>query len=254
MCCPANSILIVRNGLLLLALLLAFTLTPVYAQQCTQKLADLPAAAELYGFRLGMNKEDVKVRVPHIAFGRADDFGVSKTTINPYFDPKIDKAKFAGVRSVSLDFLDDRLTSLWIGFDETYKVQTLEEFVKTISDTLHLTGSWSSWKSRGQHLRCTDFEAIVTTVAGSPSLRLLDVAADETIAERRLAKEEKDAKTEETATESNKESGIIGDKRDKTYYLAGCTPVKEIGEPNTIIFKTSAEAEKAGFKLAKVCH
>ncbi len=256
MCCPANLILILilRNGLFVLALLLAFTLASVDAQQCTQKLADLPAATELYGFRLGMSKEDAKVRVPHISFGRTDDFGVSKTTINPYFDAKLDKTKFASVRSVSLDFLDDRLTSLWIGFDETYKVQTTEEFVKTISDDLHLTGSWSSWKSRGQHLRCNDFEAIVTPVAGSPSLRLLDVAADDTIAERRLAKEEKDTRSQETATESKKESEIIGDKRDKTYYPAGCTPAKEIGEPNTIIFKTRAEAEKAGFTLAKVCH
>ena len=56
-------------------------------------------------------------------FGGTDPFGVSKTTINPYFDPNIDKTKFEGVRSISLDLLDERLTSLWIGFDETFKVQ-----------------------------------------------------------------------------------------------------------------------------------
>jgi len=251
---PAKSVLLLRHGLLILALLFLFTVAPIEAQQCTQKIADLPAAPELYGFRLGMSKEDVKTRVPQAVFGRSDDFGVLKTTINPYFDPKIDKTKFASVRSVSLDFLDDRLTSLWIGFDETYQVQTVDEFVKTISESLRLPGSWSSWKSRGQHLRCTDFEAIVTTVAGSPSLRLLDVAADDTIAARRLAQEEKDSKVEGTAVESSREPEIIGDKRDKTYYPAGCTPAREIGAPDTIIFKTSSEAEKAGFKLAKVCH
>src|SRR5215467_3287787 len=148
----AKSVLLLRHGLLILALLFLFTVTPIEAQQCTQKIADLPAAPELYGFRLGMSKEDVKTRVPQAVFGRSDDFGVLKTTINPYFDPKIDKTKFASVRSVSLDFLDDRLTSLWIGFDETYQVQTVDEFVKTISESLRLPGSWSSWKSRGQHL------------------------------------------------------------------------------------------------------
>jgi len=240
--------------LLLLVLLFTITLSPVFAQQCTQKIADLPAAAELYGFRLGMSKEDAKTRLPQIAIGHADDFGVAKTTINPYFDPKIDKTKFENVRSVSLDFLDDRLTSLWVGFDETYKAQTVDEFVKAISQALRLPDSWSPWKGRGEHLRCADFEAIVTTVAGSPSLRLLDVAAEDTIAERRVAKEEKDSKAEEIAAESSKESEIIGDKRDKTYYPVGCTPARVIGAPDTIIFKTSAEAEKAGFKLAKVCH
>jgi hypothetical protein len=222
--------------------------------QCTQKLVELPAATELFGFKLGMSKEEVKARVPQIVFGRTDDFGVSKTTINPYFDPKIDKIKFESVRSVSLDFVDDRLTSLWIGFDETYKVQTVDEFVKTISQALRLPGSWSSWKGRGQHLRCADFEAIVTTVAGSPTLRLIDIEGENTVAARRQEKEEKDSKAEDTTTESAKDPEITGDKRDKTYYPAGCQPAKDIGELNTVIFKSTAEAEKAGFKPAKGCH
>jgi hypothetical protein len=103
--------------------------------QCTKKMSDLPAAPELLGFRLGMTRDQVKARVPQTVFGRADPFGVVKTTINPYFDPTIDKTKFEGVRSISLDLLDDRLTSLWIGFDETFKAHTAEEFVKLISQS-----------------------------------------------------------------------------------------------------------------------
>ena len=161
--------------------------------QCTKKSAELPAAPELLGFQLGMTKEQIKAKVPQTKFGRTDHFGVSKTTINPYFDPSIDKTKFEGVRSISLDLLDERLTSLWIGFDETFKAQTIDEFVKLISQSLQLTGNWSSWRSRGQQLRCADFQLIVTTVAGGPSFRLLDTAAEDTVAERRQAKEEQDA-------------------------------------------------------------
>src|SRR6266850_4914680 len=124
--------------------------------QCTQKLAELPAAAALFGFHLGMTKEEVKLRVPQTVFGRTDDFGISKTTINPDFDPLIDKTKFEGVRSVSLDFLDGRLTSLWIGYDSSFKVQAVEDFVKALSLSLHLPNAWSSWKSRGQQMRCAD--------------------------------------------------------------------------------------------------
>src|SRR5688572_3525153 len=83
---------------------------------CTIKLTDLPAAPELMGFRLGMTTDQVKARVPQVLFAKADDFGVAKTSINPDFDPRIDKATFPGVRTVSLDFLDGRLTSLWLGF------------------------------------------------------------------------------------------------------------------------------------------
>lgn len=222
--------------------------------QCTKKLAELPAAPELLGFRLGMTKDEIKAHVPQTAFGRTDHFGVSKTTINPYFDPKIDKSKFVGVRSISLDLLDERLTSLWIGYEDTYKAKTIDDFVKLITQSLQVPASWSSWRSRGQQLRCADFQLIVTMVGGGPSFRVLDVTAEETVAQRRQAKEEQDALSETAAAENGEATEIIADKQTKTYYLATCRPEKEISEANKTTFKTTDEAEKAGFKPAKNCH
>jgi hypothetical protein len=220
-------------------------------------MATLPAAPELLGLRLGMSRDQIKAVVPQTLFGRTDHFGVAKTTINPHFDPKIDQTKYQGVRSISLDLLDDRLTSLWIGYDETFQVKTIDEFVKVLSKSLQLDGNWSSWRSRGQQMRCADFQLIVSTLAGGPSLRLLDFAAEETIATRRQAKEEQDVAAEAAA--GGGENGapapeIIGDKQTKTYYSNGCQPAKEIAETNKAVFKTAEEAEKAGFKLAKNCH
>ena len=241
----------------LLSLLFLLSAQPVSAQ-CTKKLADLPAAPELLGFRIGMTKEQIKTAVPQTRFGGTDPFGVSKTTINPYFDPSIDKSKFEGVRSISLDLLDERLTSLWIGFDETFKAPTAEEFVKLISQSLQVPGDWSSWRSRGQQLRCADFQMIVTTVANGPSFRLFDVGAEDTIAARRQAKEEQDsaaaaAASDGESSESTETPEIVGDKKSKTYFPNGCQPAKEIGENNKVTFKTTADAEKAGFKPAKNC-
>jgi hypothetical protein len=229
--------------------------------QCLKKMAELPAAPELLGFKLGMTKEQIKAHVPQTEFGRTDDFGVSKTTINPYFDPKIDKTKFEGVRSISLDLLDQKLTSLWIGYDENFKAKTTDEFVKLLSQSLQLRASdWSSYRSRGQQMRCDDFQLIVTMVAGGPTLRVLDVAAEETVAMRRQAKEEQDSAAEAAAgdtagaAEPTPEPEIIADKKSKTYYPGACRPEKEIAAANKVIFKTTDEAEKAGFKLAKNCH
>jgi hypothetical protein len=224
--------------------------------QCTKKSTELPAAPELYGFRLGMTKEQIKAAVPQTHFGGTDPFGVSKTTINPHFDPSMDKTKYEGVRSISLDLLDERLTSVWIGFDESYKAHTIEEFVKLISASLQVPGNWSSYRSRGQQLRCADFQLVVTMVAGGPSFRLMDIAAEDTIAARRQAKEEQDSAAEAAAQDESTENGeeIIGDRQSKTYYPNGCQPTKEISENNKVTFKTSADAEKAGFKLAKNCH
>lgn len=241
----------------LLFTLLLLLLAQSASAQCTKKLSELPPAPELLGFRLGMTKEQIKAHVPQTAFGKADPFGVTKTTINPYFDPKIDKTKFEGVRSISLDLVDDRLTSLWIGFDETFKAHTAEEFVKLISQSLGVNGNWSSYRSKGQQLRCADFQLIVTTVAGGPSFRLIETAAEDLVAERRQAKEEQDALAEANASGESTEAPapeLVADKESKTYYPNGCSPSKEIAEKNKVVFKTAAEAEKAGFKAAKNCH
>ena len=236
---------------------------PVSAQ-CTQTLAALPAAPELFGFRLGMSRDEIKTLVPQTQFGKADPFGVIKTTINPHFDPRIDQRKYEGVRSISLDLLDNRLTSLWIGYDDSYQIKTVEEFIKSISQSLQLSGEWSSWKSRGQQLRCADFQLVVSMLAGAPSLRLLDFAAEDTIAARRQEKEDKDSEAEAAANESSQAETsrhqaheaqlIIGDKKTKVYYPNGCRPANEIVAANKTVFETAEEAEKAGFKLAKNCH
>lgn len=244
----------------ILLVLLATALS--VSAQCTQKMATLPAAPELLGFRLGMTHDEIKDLVPQTVFSKSDHFGVAKTTINPHFDPKIDQKKFEGVRSISLDLLDDRLTSLWIGYDDTYKIKTVDEFVSSISKSLQVSGSWSSWRSRGQQLRCADFQLIVSTLAGGPSLRLLDFAAEDTVAARRQQKEEQDSLAETAANEKGEQDSgedkqpttIIGDKQSKTYYPNGCHPAREISDANRTVFKSAEEAEKAGFKLAKNCH
>lgn len=241
----------VHRALTIISVTIAFSCAANTRAQCTLKITALPASSELFGFRLGMTKEEVKVLVPQTAFGHTDEFGVTKTTINPYFDPKIDTTKFANVRSISLDFVDEHLTSVWIGFDENYKVRTIDELVKLLTQSLHLSGNWSSWKSKGQQLQCGDFQLIVTTVAGGPSFRLLDTAAEDLIAMRRQEKEERDAAADSSSEAATSE--IIGDKHSKLYYSADCPPTKPIADEFKVTFKSIAEALKAGFRPGKAC-
>ena len=240
---------------ILFPLLLLLSVSSVSAQ-CTKKISELPVAPELlFGLRLGMTKEQIQAKIPQTKFGRPDPFGVVKTTINPFFDETIDKTKFQGVRSISLDLLDEKLTSIWIGFDENFTTSDSEEFLKFLTQSLLVDGKWSSWKSRGMQMRCADFQVIATKVAGGPSFRLLDTAADDLVAQRRQQKEEQDAAAEAAASsqDSEESSKIVGDKQSKTYYPNGCQPAKAITDGNKVTFKTPAEAEKAGFKLARNC-
>jgi len=208
--------------------------------QCSLKIDQIANVPELRGFRLGMTLDQVKARVPQIQFGRADEIGVTRTSINPSFDPQFDQASFTDVRTVSLEFLDGRLTSLWIGYEESFKWKNVDQFVDGISKSLTLPSRWSP-KKAGQQLRCGDFTIFVSMIAGGPSLRLTEDAAEETIGLRR----------EEAVAAA--ESMVIGDKVTKLYYPAGCDSLASVAAPNRISFKDKNEAEKAGYKLAKDC-
>jgi len=217
----------------------------VSAQQstCSLKIDQLPDAAELRGFHLGMTYDQVKARVPPIQFGRADQFGVAKTSINPSFGPQFDKASFADVRTISLDFLDGKLVSLWIGYESTFKWQKLDEFVAGMSKSLNLPAAWSP-KRGTQQLTCDGFSVLASVIAGSPSIRLADEAAQETIANRREAA----AAAAEAAA-----LAVIGDPRTKLYYPSDCSELQKVPEAIRVTFKDKDEAEKAGYKLAKDC-
>jgi hypothetical protein len=208
--------------------------------QCTLKSEQLPDAPELHGFRLGMTPEQAKARVPLIQFGRADEIGVIKTSINPLYDPRFDKFTYADVRTISLDFLDEKLTTLWIGYESTFKWQTVNDFVAGISKSLNLPAAWAP-KRGGQQLHCDGFTIAVSLIAQSPSVRLSDDAADETIATRREAAAAAD------------EARVTGDKTSKLYYPAACEAAEKIPAQNRNVFKNKEEAEKAGYKQAKDC-
>lgn len=227
-------------------ILLIASAAPAQNNQCALKISDLPAAPELFGFKLGMTIDQVKARVPQVVFGRADEFEVLKTSINPDFDSRIDKSTFAGVRTVSLDFLDGRLTSLWLGYDSSFKWQTADEFVAGISESLHLPNAWASWRTRAQRLRCVDFAMTVTILGVGPSFRILDQTAEQMLTARREAKAEQESAKEDASDQ------VVADRQQKTYYPDGCEPV-DINPANRVVFSSKEEAEKSGYKPAKSC-
>jgi hypothetical protein len=238
-------------GASLLSVLCCATQAQAQTTTCSLKLADLPPSADLFGFQLGMTTEQVKARFPHIVFGPIDNFGVSKTTTNPDFTADLDKTAYAGVRTISLDFLDNHLSSLWLGYESSYKWQTVPDFVAGISQSLHLPNAWESWKLRGRRIRCADFQMTVSMVAGGASFHLTDETAEQTIAARREAKDQEE--TAAAAEVENQISEIVADRQSKVYYSDACRPVTEVKETNRILFKSTEEAEKAGYKAAKKC-
>lgn len=179
------------KNLALACTLLLCALPTVAAQEtkCTLKIAQLSAASELRGFRLGMSLEQFKARVPNLLMRPADEFGATAVNIYPEHDGKIDKAAFEGIRTISLEFLDSRVVSLWIGYAPDFKWKSLDEFLSGMTRSLGLPDAWHT-KSRGRQMVCDDFQLTISTIGGNPSLRLIDEAARRTLEERKAAKEE----------------------------------------------------------------
>lgn len=225
---------------LLLAVLCLGSVTSAQSPSCALKLNQLPEPPELRGFHLGMTFDQVKARVPQIAFEKPDRIGVSKTSISPSYDPKFDKSGFADVRTISLDFLDGKLVTLWIGYEGTFKWPTLEAFVSGFSRALGLPSQWPV-KRTGRQLNCDSFSVFASMIGGGPSIRIADESAQELIANRREAAAQED------------DSMVIGDTIKKVYYPSDCSAVDSVAASNRTAFKDKAEAEKAGYTLAKEC-
>ena len=158
--------------------------------RCPLKLAQVGEAQELRGFHPGMTVEQVKARVPTLALGPTDPFGLMKTSFSPDFDQAIDKTVFQGVRTISLEFLDGRLASVWIGYNKSFKWQALDEFVTGMGRALGLPNTWAQRSRGGQQLDCNDFQVTALIIAGSPSLHISDLAARATWENRQAAAEE----------------------------------------------------------------
>jgi hypothetical protein len=120
---------------------------------------------------------------------REDEFGFTSLNIFPDYESGIDKPSFEGVRTVSLDLLDGRVFSVWLGYDKSFKWQTIEEFTTGITTALKLPDAWRS-KFRTRLLNCADFTVAIIPVGDSPSIKITDNTAKELLEKRQAAKED----------------------------------------------------------------
>lgn len=233
---------IIKKILILFSVVLCTSAT-VAAQQstCSLKTDELKDVPELFGFRLGMNFDQVKARSSLIKIGPPDQFGVVKTSISPHYEPRFDKTLFPDVRTISLDFLDGKLVTVWIGFEESFKWRDLDSFIDNFSKSLTVSNVWAP-KRNGRELTCDGFSLFASIIARGPSIRVSDEGAQTIIAERR----------EQAAAQMD--AAIIGDTRNQTYYPSDCPAREAVPVTNRTVFKSKEEAEAAGYKLAAGCH
>ena len=205
------------------------------AAKCTLALAQAPA---LRGLRLGMTQAQLLARFPGLSLDRADEFGLSKlrlALIDVDLYPKassnrdrgvqlditagttegrsftVDSSKFPdlkGVRKIQLRFVDGRLSYVLLGYDDSFKWNSVDEFAETVSKNLGLPGEWrvppdSDRVSKEKELRCDGF-LMGATIGGDTTdtrtggqLSLEDTATTQVIETRKKDREEKKRRQEE---------------------------------------------------------
>ncbi len=203
--------------------------------KCTLTLAQAP---QLRGLRLGANQAQVLARFPGLSVDRADVLGLSRLRLN-LIDAGIfvkgspnrergvqvdiaaraddgrsftaDSSRFPdlkGVRRIQLSFLDGRMSYVQIGYDDSFKWNSVDEFAQTVSKNLGLPDGWrdsvdSYGATKNKELRCDGF--LMTAAIGGDAtdsrmgaqLSLEDTAMAQTIEKRQTDQEEKKKRAEE---------------------------------------------------------
>ncbi len=205
------------------------------ATKCTLALAQAPA---LRGFRLGMNQAQVIARFPGLSLDRADALGLARlrlTLIDADLYPRsssirdrgvqldiaagtaegrsftVDSSKFPdlkGVRKIQLRFVDGHISYVLVGYDDSFKWNSVDEFAQTVSKNLALPDEWrdgsdSDGYKKDKELRCDGF--LMTAGIGGDAtdsrtgaqLSLEDTAMTQMIEKRQKEKEEKTKRAEE---------------------------------------------------------
>jgi hypothetical protein len=231
--------------LILLSVLLLLAVSPLAVGQgntksapvtkCTLTLAQAP---QLRGLRLGANQAQVLSHFPGLSPDKADQLGLSRLRLNlidagiflkgsPNRERAVqvdmaagtddgrsftaDSSRFPdlkGVRKIQLRFLDGRLSYVQVGYDDSFKWNSVDEFAQTVSKNLGLPDGWlqssdSEGPGKGNELRCVGF--LMTAVIGGDAtdsrigaqLSLEDAAMAQTIEKRQKDQEDKKKRAEE---------------------------------------------------------
>jgi len=158
---------------------------------------------EIRGIRLGMAPDELLAVYPEDVnrlkiseaikeSKRAINFGVGRFDLQP--DRENPNPRFKGVNYITIELLDERVTSFHIAYAGP-QWSTADEFVEKLSEALHLPReSWEGGGGNSQSLKCDGF--VVNAYASSDTaqnwVQVHDTSAPQVVADRRQQAKEKE--------------------------------------------------------------
>jgi hypothetical protein len=169
---------------------------------------------ELRGFRLGMSQAEVKARIPDLVTTRPNGLGESRSftlvRANKYLSRN---ATLKGVLSISLRYLDGRVTSVSMFYDDSLKWESSAEFAGQVAASLSLPTEWARFDDDSDDeqmrvLRCERFALVAGLSRVSyrllPAAHLFDLTAINTVNRRAVDEAERKRRAEEQRKRSFK--------------------------------------------------
>jgi len=145
---------------------------------------------------------------------RANEWGESRSFTpvrnNKYLSRN---ATLKGVLSISLNYLDGRVTSVAILYDDSIKWDSADEFVAQVAKSLRLPSEWARYagsdaEDQLRALRCEDFVFVAGLDRVSyrilPMAYLYDPASLDTVVKRMVDERERKRRAEEQRKKSFK--------------------------------------------------
>jgi len=230
------------NRIILIILITLSCAWPLLAQGKTEaRRSQCPLAAdrtpELRGFRVGMPQAAVLARLPGASVDKPDQFGITQLRLT-VIDPSIAKglpasdrgiqpntilgnegtvvvtsAKFPalkGVRRIQFQFTDGRLSYLQVGYDDSTRWNSIDEFVETVAKALNLPAEWSLTPEgdrleQARELRCEAFVITADLSADPTDTRIgSQLSVEDLVASKLVEKRQNDLKDKAQAAEDAK--------------------------------------------------
>lgn len=184
--------------------LVSFSQTPVGSSSPTQKCSLTRAQSpEIRGIRLGMTAEQLLALFPDeynrrrineaIDWSkRPKSYGVGRFDLGSF--TQVPDPKFAGVNYITVEMLDERVTSFHISYRGP-EWNSVDQFVAKLSETLRLpTASWEPPAGSQQSLKCDGFvvDAFVSSESLQNGVRVQDTSVNGVVSERRQTAKDKE--------------------------------------------------------------
>lgn len=150
------------------------------AQQCK---VGVESAPEIRGLRLGMTLEQAKSHLPGLQV-KPSRFGLTTASLDYPYPVAARATGLEGVQSISLEFVDERLSKIGIMYSNSINWQTSRQFSERVAAALKLPDAWEN----GSNMRCEGF--YISVIPNYISMS--EVRPYEIIRQRRAEYEEKE--------------------------------------------------------------